>query len=93
MPRNDVGSAFPFTVETSWQAKAQAQSVGMSLPNTSTVRGMSLRDYFAAKAMTVVMQTMFESMLKEPNLAREAATDCATFSYAMADAMLKERAK
>jgi len=43
--------------------------------------GMSLRDYFAAKAMQVILPDS------------ESRESCAGRAYAMADAMLAERAK
>jgi hypothetical protein len=46
--------------------------------------GMSLRDYFAAKAM----QGMFEYWDENPNLEFEHIASC---SYDMADAMMKVR--
>ena len=44
--------------------------------------GMTLRDYFAAKAMTVLMQNQDSTFAED-----------AQYSYEMADAMLKERLK
>ena len=50
--------------------------------------GMTLRDYFAAKAMAVVWTEIPE------NLDREFALDrLGRYSYAMADAMLSARAQ
>lgn len=46
--------------------------------------GMTLRDYFAAKAM----QAMFDYWDENPNLQFEHIADC---SYDMADAMMKAR--
>jgi hypothetical protein len=45
-------------------------------------KGMSLRDYFAAKAM--------QGMMSDPNLDMGSNT-VATLSYRMADAMMKAR--
>lgn len=47
--------------------------------------GMSLRDYFAAKAMQAFAGAEYDSRLECEHWARHA--------YMMADAMLKERAK
>jgi hypothetical protein len=58
-------------------------------PNNRT--GMTLRDYFAAKAMT----TMFYPAIME-SIRTDKDLDCgqvAAFAYLMADAMLKERSK
>ena len=57
-----------------------AQTLGMHLS------GMTLRDYFAAKAM----QGMFNYWDENPNLEFEHIADC---SYDMADAMMKAREK
>jgi hypothetical protein len=57
-----------------------AQTLGMHLS------GMTLRDYFAAKAM----QGMFEYWDENPHLEFEHIADC---SYDMADAMMKARNK
>jgi hypothetical protein len=46
-------------------------------------QGMTLRDYFAAKAM--------QAMLVEPDNVDISRAKLAQLSYAMADAMLKER--
>jgi hypothetical protein len=47
--------------------------------------GMSLRDYFAAKALASTAQHFTAD--------RESAEDCARFCYLFADAMLAERNK
>ena len=55
-------------------------------PLTSDCHGMSLRDYFAAKAMNgLLAQSMGTALGSEPKHAAE-------YAYAMADAMLKARA-
>ena len=51
-----------------------------------TYEGMTLRDYFAAKALTVIMSTYSESIRTD----REVS---AKFAYQFADAMLKARAE
>ena len=48
--------------------------------------GMTLRDYFAAKAMQVLMQAMF----REPGLI-ETPDEYAATAYKIADAMMKAR--
>lgn len=45
--------------------------------------GMSLRDYFAAKAM--------QGLIVDPDRADQSREECARLSYLMADAMLKAR--
>jgi hypothetical protein len=52
-------------------------------PHRIDMKGMSLRDYFAAKAMAAMMATD-EGM---------AFNDVAMYAYSFADAMMKERAK
>ena len=51
----------------------------------SDADGMTLRDYFAAKAMQALL-TREVTLLYDP-------TACAGFAYDMADAMLKAREK
>ena len=64
---------------------------GPAFPNDPTTypsgRGMTLRDYFAAKAMAA--QIVAVDGLDRGN--NNQALDLAAFSYAMADAMLKAR--
>jgi hypothetical protein len=47
--------------------------------------GMTLRDYFAAKAM--------QGMVNSDNYANSSYNNIANYSYTMADAMLKARSK
>jgi hypothetical protein len=61
------------------------------VPDSDFELGMTLRDYFAAKAMT----TMFYPAIME-SIRTDKDLDCdqvAAFAYTMADAMLKERNK
>jgi hypothetical protein len=55
-----------------------------------TERGMTLRDYFAAKAMTSVIAT---ASTKNDSTPAECMKLIARVSYGIADAMLKERNK
>jgi hypothetical protein len=74
-PINDGGSAFP--------SPPSQHSNGFY----STGEGMTLRDYFAAKAMSAVLKELWqqgEHSSPIPPLA-------AKFAYEMADAMLKAR--
>ena len=57
------------------------------LQNDADFNGMTLRDYFAAKAMAA--QIVAVDGLERGN--NNQALDLAVFSYAMADAMMKER--
>ena len=54
------------------------------LHNDADFNGMTLRDYFAAKAM--------QGLIVDPDRADQSREECARLSYAMADAMLKARA-
>lgn len=51
---------------------------------THAFTGMSLRDYFAAKAMQGVIASAKEPLYIKPSI-------CAPWAYEMADAMLKAR--
>jgi hypothetical protein len=77
--KNTGGPAFPFIFD---DAIAKQRHVYM---------GMSLRDWFAGKAMT----TMFYPAIME-SIRTDKDLDCdqvAAFAYKMADALLKERGK
>jgi hypothetical protein len=65
------------------------------VPQTSGYHeGMTLRDYFAAKAMQSHIVTNFESLCKRVGTdAKEVNQTIAAWSYRMADAMLNARAK
>lgn len=77
--KTDGGPAFPATVRT---------PLGDSgLVKTEQVSGMSLRDYFAAKAMAAMVAS---PVYVEGSWFQE---DIAIQAYTMADAMLKEREK
>jgi hypothetical protein len=63
-----------------------------------TCTGMTLRDYFAAKAMQVYLQAHHDRVVFEENKYGEAThhwsdKDVAFEAYETADAMLKARAK
>jgi hypothetical protein len=63
----DAGPAFPQRATDSWGVDAQ---------------GMSLRDYFAAKAM--------QGLASDPSV-QETAEEMAVLAYALADAMIEAR--
>lgn len=70
---DDGGRAFPFAHETLH-------------PEEHAINGgMTLRDYFAAKAMTAMVTAEFVGSVTPDYWAKEA--------YKVADAMIKERAK
>lgn len=81
MSKQDGGSAFP-------QVKTTKESV--TDPNVHSVGGMSLRDYFAAKAMQAALQNISSCSLED---AERIALMTPELAYVIADAMLAERAK
>lgn len=72
MSKKTGGPAFPLH-------NHGAQTLGLH------ITGMTLRDYFAAKAMQAILSEDFEYYSKYKFI------DLADFSYQCADAMLKER--
>ena len=76
MDRNDGGPAFPVTL-------FDGQTLG-----DGTANGMSLRDYFAAKAMHAALMTA-----RGASSEAQAVESAAKVAYMAADAMLAERAK
>ena len=78
MSKDNGGPAFPFVLDS---------ANGMQKYEA----GMTLRDYFSAKALTGLLATCE----REPGGATSSlsASALAAASYEMADAMLKERAK
>jgi hypothetical protein len=81
---DDGGSAFPF---------GQVSEITGQPINGYFAPGMTLRDYFAAKAMSAVIANRLEeartsgNTYKNPTLSEIIAEDC----YIVADAMLKAR--
>lgn len=75
MSKNDGGPAFP-------SAGGMAEIVSMSQSDN----GMSLRDYFAAAALTGSLAFPIPGDEKRPD-------KCAQYCYQYADAMLVERSK
>ena len=55
--------------------------------------GMSLRDYFAARAMQVILTSQYEDGIYVGDLDNDSEHVCARSAYIMADAMLKARLK
>lgn len=99
---NDGGPAFPMQDQQAIHAWAQAKIEILGLETTAerdaayiqaraeAIGGMSLRDYFAAKAMAAMLAGHFshyghESYWPRPEVASEA--------YGVADAMLAARQK
>ena len=79
---NDGGPAFPVP---------HLVTVHGEVVNHGATGGMSLRDYFAAKAMGHLSQPLLKAMAQQgiPPNCHEVAKLC----YEIADAMLAERAK
>jgi hypothetical protein len=77
----DGGQAFP---QMSWEYDGQNNVLQFQYP------GMTLRDYFAAKAMQAVVSSVEWDFNGKPMDAIE-VTDAALMSYQLADAMLKAR--
>ena len=74
---NDGGPAFPNLAE-------QSQS---KWPES----GLSIRDYFAAKAMQSVLQTSWRDLDLKPKNGLSVIENSAVFAYEIADAMLKAK--
>ena len=60
-------------------------------PNRTDQTGMTLRDYFAAKAMQVILQSQYEDGIYVGDHDNISEQVCANSAYIMADAMLKAR--
>ena len=78
-------SAFPLIIEVNPDAYAQAKGMGMNINKFIIHNGMTLRDYFAAKAMQGFLSVL-EPTYEQPNF-KVLAKD----SFEMADAMLIAR--
>lgn len=53
--------------------------------------GMTLRDYFAAKAMQTILASQYEDGIYVGDLDNDSEDVCAASAYQMADAMLDAR--
>ncbi len=84
MAKEDGGSAFPQPITSD-----NASGIWMSCENGKEFAGMTLRDYFAAKAMHGYLASW--SANHAPVL--DCAEGLAKHSYLIADAMLSERSK
>lgn len=85
---NDGGPAFPLPT-TLTQGNRQ-------IVTPESFRGMTLRDYFAAKAMAQYLNAQQRDLLEiengtSPYKGAHDASDIAELSYAIADAMLRAR--
>lgn len=98
---NHGGPAFPMQEPQAIHAHAIASIEGVTdlderdrlytLARAAAVGGMSLRDYFAAKAMQGFSQTVRDLGGADQAVARGEFDVCARFAYMLADAMLKAR--
>lgn len=78
----DGGPAFP-QIPTVWNESAHKYELGQSLD------GMSLRDYFAAKALQAMIGTAATPCMT--GLYGGLEVECAKAAYAIADSMLRAR--
>ena len=81
-PENPI--AFP---RTAYDSKGDITTWGKEF------QGMTLRDYFAAKAMQSVLsnQTFLETVLRDAQVLTIASDAVSRTAFVMADAMLKQR--
>lgn len=84
---NDGGSAFPVT-----HVHPSINSRGETIEGFYGREGMTLRDYFAAKAMQSIISDS-RNMHPKFNLFKDTLEGIAEVSYKFADAMLLERGK
>ena len=59
-----------------------------SLPEN---QGMTLRDYFATKAMQVILQSQYQDGIYVNDIDNDSEIDCAESAYILADAMMRVR--
>ena len=86
MSKNTGGPAFPVDTSVNELGEATIHQTGNW---TGQFPGMTLRDYFAAKAMTAYISN--PDMIHK--LCGTGSVSISELSYIQADAMLKERAK
>jgi len=79
MSKDNSEPAFPVTIEPSAQARASINA------RPAQYRGISIRDYFAAKAMQAFLSTYPKGVVTSP------LEDIAADAYEVANAMLKAR--
>jgi hypothetical protein len=56
-----------------------------------SLMGLTMRDYFAAKAMQVILQSQYEDGIYVGDRDNDSEHMCANSAYIMADAMLNAR--
>ena len=60
-------------------------------PHLTHETGMTMRDYFAAKAMVVILQSQYEDGIYIGDIENDSEQMCAESAYIMADAMMEAR--
>lgn len=85
MSKDNGGPAFPVSIQVGRDGGKGLLGEEFQPNTTNIYGGMTLRDYFAAKAM--------HAYLMWPDAHDWEVRDHAKSAYAMADAMLKEREK
>ena len=88
MSKDDGGSAFPLPIALN--------DVGNIVTSDEYARvGMTMRDYFAAKAMQALFANPSPPSISWSNYSEAETTveECAGIAYQIADAMLKERTR
>lgn len=84
---NDGGPAFPSLNSE----MTGIDSNGVERFDTEESGGMSLRDYFAAKAMQSVLDGSWPDLQLVPQSGLEPIENSAMFAYQIADAMIQAR--
>ena len=90
----DAGPAFPHFQPRRFKSFDIERGIAELESGDTQFPGMSLRDYFAAAALTGAQQ--WDAIINGKNAAfakKTALADLAEVAYAIADAMLAERAK
>lgn len=86
--RNDGGPAFPCATD---QVLCSPNADGPAKIQVVMRGGMSLRDYFAAKAMAAILSSPRRSVDSNGKYADSNQNVLAAMAYTMADAMLRAR--
>ena len=71
------------------QAKREASE--RAAKHNPIASSMTLRDYFATRAMQTILASQYEDGIYVGDLDNDSEDVCAISAYKMADAMLKER--
>lgn len=88
MPNKNGGPAFPGEY-----VKHESGEVGNNVPIMAMSSGMTLRDYFAAQALSTAMSVPWRDVGYTPANGLTDFEQHARLAYQMADAMLAERSK